>query len=289
MERMNTTATESDPLTPAATIIVLRPAPSGFEVLLLRRHSRSSVLAGAYVFPGGKLDAADAQLTTHLDQTPSALHAALGEPELDPTSAAAMFVAAAREAFEESGLLYAEEAGTEALAEATRRLRAGESFSAVLAALRLRLATRALTPFSRWITPRSAGHKRFDTRFFVATAPAGQEALHDNYEATESVWLTPRAALEQYMDDRLVFAPPQVMTMAQLARHQSIDDVLARAAGRLPPLIRPHSFEHEGERALCYPGDALHPVRDQLIPGPTRMIYRDQRFQPFNGLAGFFE
>ena len=70
------------------------------------------------------------------------------------------------------------------------------------------------------------GTRRFDTRFFVAQAPADQTALHDNEETTDSVWLAPRAALEQYRDGRIDLAPPQIMSLAHLARHASVASVL---------------------------------------------------------------
>ena len=92
----------------AASVVMLRDGARGLEVLLLRRHANSSVLGGAYVFPGGKVDAADASADTLalLDRAPTELHARLGEPALTPAQAAAFYVAAAREAAEESGVLY---------------------------------------------------------------------------------------------------------------------------------------------------------------------------------------
>src|SRR4051812_21125693 len=99
------------PLRAAATVLMLRDGASGLEVFLLKRHGLSDVLAGAYVFPGGKVDLADAELdlATHLDATPAALHAALHESALSPEEAAVVFVAALREVFEEAGVLYAQD------------------------------------------------------------------------------------------------------------------------------------------------------------------------------------
>ena len=92
----------------AASVVMLRDAPDGLQVLLLRRHADSAVLGGAYVFPGGKVDAADAGADTlaRLDRPPAELHARLGEPALSANQAAALYVAAAREAAEESGVLF---------------------------------------------------------------------------------------------------------------------------------------------------------------------------------------
>ena len=98
------------PPRPAATVVMLRDGDSGLEVFLLKRHGLSDVLGGAYVFPGGKVDRFDAELDmdAHLDQPPQALHAALNEPALDALTAAGLYVAALREAFEECGVRFAQ-------------------------------------------------------------------------------------------------------------------------------------------------------------------------------------
>ena len=286
------------PARPAATVIMLRDGrgdihgAGGLEVLLLKRHASSDVLGGAFVFPGGKVDAADAQLdmATHLDQPLSDLHTALNEPDIDALTAASLYVAAVREAFEESGILFAHGATNEHAVRATALLREGQPFDAVLAHMQLRLQTRSLAPWSRWITPvmPSVTHKRFDTRFFVAAAPAGQIAAHDNHEATESVWLNPRAALEQHRDGVIELAPPQIMTLAHLSRFADVQQAMADARGRTPPVIQPEPFDLEGTRVICYPGDERHSVKARAMPGPTRLRYRNKLFEPVEGFESLF-
>src|SRR4051794_39013803 len=100
------TGTPQSPLS-SASVILLRDAPGGLEVFLLERNGLSDVLGGAYVFPGGKLDREDVQLVPRLEQPAAVLHAALGEPGLAETHAAALYVAAIRELFEEAGVLFA--------------------------------------------------------------------------------------------------------------------------------------------------------------------------------------
>ncbi len=180
----------------AATVVMLRDAPAGLEVFLLRRSGASDVLGGAYVFPGGKIDSADAALIPQLDQPLAVLHGALGEPDTAAELAASCYVAALREAFEESGVLFAHGASAEQVEQATALLRAGQGFAQVLTQLGLRLDTRSVLPWSRWVTPKmaSVSSKRFDTRFFVAAVPAVKTARHDDYEATESGWKTPPPA-----------------------------------------------------------------------------------------------
>jgi 8-oxo-dGTP pyrophosphatase MutT (NUDIX family) len=276
----------------AASVVMLRDGPSGLEVFLIKRHGLSDVLGGAHVFPGGKVDANDLRLNmdVHLDAPAALLHAALNEPQLDELSAAAIYVAAVREAFEETGVLYARGAGAPEAQLAGQLLRESHSFGDVLARMSLRLQASRLQPWSRWITPLIGGvsRKRFDTRFFLAPVPAGQLARHDNHEATESVWLSPRTALQQYWDGRMQLAPPQILGLAHLARHLDVATALAQARLRPPPLVEPEPFEHEGTRSVCYPGDERHSKRQRALPAPTRLHYRNGRFEPAGGFDAFF-
>lgn len=279
----------------AATVILLRQAPAGPEVFLLQRNRASDVLGGLYVFPGGKVDGDDATPATHalLDQPVAALHRALHEPDISPATAASLYVAALREAFEECGILLAHDAEGQPVnpAEMAQRLRNGQPFGAALAQLGVQLQTRALLPWSRWITPRmpSLGmSKRFDTRFFVAAVPANQTAQHDNFEATASVWLTPRAALAQYWAGEVELAPPQIMTLAHLAPHADVASVFAAARHRPPPSVLPEPFDQDGQRVICYPGDPRHPVAERAWPGPTRLVFRNRRFEPEQGFEALF-
>lgn len=281
------------PVRDAATVVMLRDAPEGMEVFLLKRHGLSDVLGGAYVFPGGKVDASDAELDMelHLDQSPQTLHAALNEPQLAELSAAGLYVAALREVFEESGVLFAHGASADATASAAAMLQEGVRFDAMLAKLSLRLQTQSVLPWSRWITPRmaSVSHKRFDTRFFVAGVPLHQTARHDNHEATESAWLQPRAALEQYWSGAIQLAPPQIMSLVHLSHHADVASVLTQARSGKPAVIEPEPFDQDGMRVICYPGDDAHSVRERTLPGPTRLCFRNKRFEPVDGFEALFK
>ena len=276
----------------ASTVVMLRDATAGLEVFLVKRHGLSDVLGGAYVFPGGKLDDTDALVdeTSHLDQSTQALHTALAEAETPPDIARGLFVAAMREAFEESGILFAENATQQLSQLALQKLKEGHKFNTLLADMGLRLQTRLVLPWSRWITPRlaSVSNKRFDTRFFVAAIPGDQVARHDNHEATESVWLTPRAALTQYWNREIELAPPQIMGLSHLARHSNVHSVMEEARRTPPPLIEPEPFDRDKERVLTYPGDPRHSVAQRALPGPTRLVYRNKRFEPEDGFEALF-
>jgi 8-oxo-dGTP pyrophosphatase MutT (NUDIX family) len=266
---------------------------TGLEVFLIRRHAKSNVLGGVFVFPGGKVDKLDAELdmAAHIDQPLAELHAALNEPDINELTAAGLYIAAVREVFEESGILFAQGATHEHAERATAMLREGKAFDAVLAEMKLRLQTSSLAPWSRWITPvtPSVMNKRFDTRFFVAAAPKGQVAAYDNFEATESVWLKPRVALEQHRDGLIEMAPPQIMTLAHISRFASVQAAMADARSRRPPIIEPHPMDIDGTRVICYPGDEQHPVKVRAMPGPTRLRYRNKLFEPVEGFEALFE
>ena len=166
----------SGPPRAAATVIMLRDGDGDgdgkcLEVFLIRRHLKSSVLGGAFVFPGGKVDKLDAELDTHvyLDQSQAELHSALNESDIDAPTAAGLYIAAVREVFEESGILFAEGATHQHAAQATAMLREGHAFAAVLAEMKLRLQTSCLAPWSRWTTGCRSSSSRTSKR-----------SLHDN-------------------------------------------------------------------------------------------------------------
>ncbi|VTU36029.1 NUDIX domain protein [Variovorax sp. PBL-H6] len=292
---MNTAETEIPiPIRPAATVLICRDGAAGPEVLMMQRHALSDVHGGSYVFPGGKVDASDARLdpATHLDDRPERLQALLADPDIDAATAAAIHVAAVREVFEECGLLLAAGIDRAGALQAAALSAQAMPFNDMLGRLGLRVATRAMRPWSRWITPMQPLHapgKRFDTHFFVARAPAGQEPLHDAHEAVLCAWLRPREALERYWRGEIALAAPQIMSLAHLGRHASVDSLMAEAEGRAPCLVRPLTFDIDGHRAAAYPGDPLHPERARVMPGPLRLVLRGKRLEPPGGFDALWQ
>jgi 8-oxo-dGTP pyrophosphatase MutT (NUDIX family) len=280
------------PPRPAATVMLLRDAAEGLEVFLVRRHGLSDVLGGAFVFPGGKVDKEDASeaLIARVDRPAHELHTALGEPELPVATAASMYIAALRETFEEAGLLIATDDKPLDAERAQALSREGLGFGALLEQLDIRLAVGRLVPWTRWITPiiPSVQSKRFDTRFFAVHVSDAAVARHDERETTESEWLAPRAALDRYWAREINLAPPQIMSLAHLARHRTVASAMAEARGRTPPVIQPEPLTFEGSRVVAYPGDAGHPLTARAMPGPTRLIFRDDRFEPLDGYEALF-
>jgi 8-oxo-dGTP pyrophosphatase MutT (NUDIX family) len=263
----------------AATVLLLREAAPGFEVFMVKRSGLSDVLGEAHVFPGGKVDAADASeaMLARIDGTEALDAAALGDG-LNAADALALYVAAARETFEEAGVLLAHAPAGD-LAAARTALNGGAAFADVLCSLNARLNLGLMAPWVRWITPRFLA-KRFDARFFLALTPENQDAVHDDHEATQSEWLRPQDALARAAAGEIKLAPATWMSLNHLAMFASAQAALTDARSRRPPLIEPHAFEIEGVRHLALPGAPEHEANVAAIPGPVRLKWDGARFVP---------
>jgi 8-oxo-dGTP pyrophosphatase MutT (NUDIX family) len=211
---------------PAATVTLIRDAPRGLEVLMLRRSLSLAFMPGVHVFPGGALDPGDEAPELHalcvgLDD--SAASRALGIER----GGLAYWIAAIREAFEEAGILLAYDAGggivplSAATAERYRAHRQAldeghGDFAEFALGEGLRLAVDRLRYFGHWITPVEAP-RRYDTRFFVAIAPEYQEARHDNRETIAHVWVRPQEALDLCARETINMRFPTIKTLERFA------------------------------------------------------------------------
>jgi glyoxylase-like metal-dependent hydrolase (beta-lactamase superfamily II)/8-oxo-dGTP pyrophosphatase MutT (NUDIX family) len=219
----------------SASVVVLRDSPRGLEVLMLRRAEKpNDQNSGAAVFPGGLLDTQDRTLhgfSAGPDDAAASARLQLREGGLD------YWLAAVRECFEECGLLFAlDEENRPAhlnqlpageLRQLRHDLHAGRAHLGQLCErFSLRLDTGALEYLSHWITP-PGRPKRFDTRFFVAVAPAGQQAVADETETVELMWLTPNEALSPERALKLLNVTE--VTLKHLAGFERAADVLAQA------------------------------------------------------------
>jgi 8-oxo-dGTP pyrophosphatase MutT (NUDIX family) len=203
----------------AATVLLVRDAPD-LHVFMLQRNLASVFAAGAHVFPGGAVDAADDELAR---RSPAA--------SVGPVGCARRFrVAAIRETFEEAGVLLARPpAAVDAtrLAAGRARLRAGTvSFAGLVDELGVELDTEALLPLARFVTPPGAP-RRFDTWFFVAAAPDGHGYRHDDGETVASLWIRPRAALARDRHDGFWLVPPTRWTLEAIGGFARRADLLA--------------------------------------------------------------
>lgn len=201
---------------PAATLILLRPGAEGIETLMLQRTQGAAFLGGAYVFPGGSLDAADADARRVVGLTEAQANQRLGMA----CGAMAYYIAAVRECFEEAGVLLACDAqGNPVSAARAQALmqRRNDPFLPLLEAEDLYIPAGALAYFGHWIT-QPGRSRRFDTRFFVAMAPEGQEGAHDATEHTHQVWITPHEALARGKRGEIDLVHATRETLTDLAR-----------------------------------------------------------------------
>jgi 8-oxo-dGTP pyrophosphatase MutT (NUDIX family) len=252
------------PARDASTVALLRDAPGGFEVYLLRRVRAMAFAGGMHVFPGGSVDPADA--SAHGDWGgPSAAEwaATLGT---DEPAARALVCAAVRETFEESGVLLA---GTRPDAllddvssddwEAERHaLEAREhSLSELLHRRGLVLRSDLLRPLAHWITP-EVEPRRFDTWFFLAEVPAGQRCRPAGTEADERLWIRPQDALDRLVEGRLGLMPPTIAVLRDLAAYDDVASALA-AERTVTPILPKLVVGHDDEVAFLLPGDPGYP------------------------------
>lgn len=285
--KINSEYVTSEPVS-AATVMIVRDAMGGPEVLLLRRHAASGVLGGAYVFPGGKVDPAQDDLPpSWLDRSGEDIRSTLNESSLTAPEAVQILVAAIRETFEESGVLLGVDiTDSKAIFHAREDLLKGQPISQVLERFNWRLNTSMLLPWSRWVTPPrpSVTNKRFDTRFLLAKLPPYQAATLDAREVTEVAWMKPREALMNYWERKIDLAAPQIISLQHLARFASTQQMAQHAMQHPPRTIRPEPFEQEGCRVSCFPGDPKHSDASPAWEGPTRLTFRNGRFEPDGGL-----
>ena len=218
----------------AATVLLLRPAPDGFEVYVIRRVA-AMAFGGMYAFPGGGVDPSDSQADLGIDASGLA-----GRLATDPERAQAIVCAAAREVFEEAGVLLAGPSADTVVGdvsgddwEAVRRALVGRElgFADLLKRRDLTLRADLLAPWSRWITPEFEP-RRFDTYFFVAALPGGQVTRDVSGEADHTMWIRPADAVDRAGRGEVAMLPPTVMTLKQVAACTDIAAVFATAATR---------------------------------------------------------
>ena len=231
---------------PAATVVLVREGAGGPEVLLLRRNRATGFVPGAWVFPGGRVDAADGEdaLVERWDGlTREGAAGRLGLGEGADPPAIAYYGAAVREAVEETGL-WPGVVGDAALADgAGERAReallgGGAPLAEVLRALGARLDGSAVEYIAHWVTP-VVEPRRYDTRFFAARVPPGARAAYDEREMTGAVWLTPSAALARHRRGQLPMIFPTIRTLEDLCDFGSVEDLLAHYRGRPIPRVQP--------------------------------------------------
>ena len=274
----------TEPVTPrlAATLLLARDSAAGLELFMVVRHHQIDFASGALVFPGGSAD--------RTDSDPRLRALADGVADVDDAMLAVM-VAAAREAFEECGVLYARPVGSdaliggaeaEALGERYRKgLEAGELGMADIAETEgLRLALDRLTHFAHWITPPHMP-KRFDTHFFLAEAPTDHILAHDGHESVDSVWISPaQACAEADAGQRTVIFPTR-LNIEKVGRSFTVAEAVDRALAEPVVTVLPESEKAEGGRIMRIPMEAGYGAAELFVEGgagkAARIRYADGR------------
>jgi glyoxylase-like metal-dependent hydrolase (beta-lactamase superfamily II)/8-oxo-dGTP pyrophosphatase MutT (NUDIX family) len=262
---------------PAATLILVRNASAGMEVFMIRRTQSAVFMGGAHVFPGGGVDASDGSedLAAHCEGMDDAAASKLLGIE---RGGLAYWIAALRECFAEAGLLLAHDAAGEyadlndarhahAFAQWRDAIRAGRSTLADLCREHdLRLAAGRLAYYSHWIT-QPGRPRRYDTRFFVAAAPAAQTASHDNSETVDNLWIRPAEALARHQRGEMQLVFPTIKTLESMTRFDSVAALIEFARSpRTMPTMAPRSANSAEGKKLLVPGDYAYAEVGRLDP-----------------------
>lgn len=236
---INASDTDSANITPAATVVITREQAGTLQVYLLKRSPKSGFMAGNFVFPGGTVDGNDHhfKLFNHCcDLTSDEITTRFG-PVLSPAQALTYCVAAVRETLEEAGvfLAYIDDASTADLERIdSLRLAANlehDWFVKLVENEQWCLSLSALYCWSHWITP-VLMKRRFDTRFFMAQMPAGQNCRPDGREVVQGLWSSPMEALAGNMSGNIPLSPPTLVTLHQFSKYKTLADLQIEAANR---------------------------------------------------------
>ena len=250
----------------ASTVMLLRDVPvheGGVEVFMVRRALQSEFMPDVYVFPGGSVISDDRLLeeSTGFCKT---IVPAVADPEGYTLLGSGLRVAAIRELFEEANVLLAyRDKHTLAVGEdAVPRFKAYRqtlnehtgSLSTIVQAEHLMLATDTLAYFAHWITPEGMP-KRFDTHFFLASAPSEQEALYDQLETSEGTWVQPTAAIERFQRGEMPIAFPTFHQLRDLSAFKNVREALEAANTQYIPTHLPYLIQKEGRSYVYLPED----------------------------------
>ena len=251
---------------PSATILMLRDGPTGLETFMVVRHHQIDFASGALVFPGGKIDVGDYEVTDFCD----------GVTNTDKTKVALM-AGAIREAFEECGILMARENGSENLISGERLtdihhyrdpLNRGEiSLLDFLKTENLRLACDKLQHFAHWITPEMLP-KRFDTHFYLAAAPSDHLAIHDGHESIDSTWVSPDDAIKGNTNGTYTIIFPTRVNVEMLGESRTVSEAMQAAEEREVKSILPWSEQRNDGTFICIPEDAGYATTSEKMERP---------------------
>lgn len=234
---------EPVPAREAATVALVRDSPRGVEVFMIRRASSMAFAPDRMAFPGGRIDPSDRQEVPWSGWTPARCCRKMGFA--DPEAARRAVIAAVRETYEECGVLLAQTTDGDLVSDLTSSSWAANrpaletremDFAEFLRRSELSLRADLLQPWSRWVTPERE-HRRYDTMFFAAVLPAGQQAVADTSETSWGGWILAEEAARQGREGgAAVMLPPTRVTLEELARMPSVGAVMS-TVGDLRPIM----------------------------------------------------
>lgn len=257
---------------PASTVLMLRDGARGLEVLMVTRNLAAEFASGALVFPGGRMDPADAGLAHRCRRS------GLDDEGL------ALRVAGIRETYEEAGILLARRSGAEALMTG-KELSALEgalqeelgrkaSFLDLVASGEIELATDLMVPFAHWVTPVGLP-KRYDTRFFLAPAPLDQAVVHDGFEAVETRWISPHEALAASEAGRATVVFATRLNLMKLGDYPTVATALEAARTGRIVTVCPEFADGPSGRILRIPAEAGYGLSE--APVDRSLVMRSGR------------
>lgn len=237
----------------ASTVMVLRPASLGLEVFMIQRNRKTGFMPNAWVFPGGRVDPEDSDVTLPLVGGRDACE----RMRLTTMEGTPFLVAAVRETFEETGIWLGDKELTEERREAL--MSGTEAFRQVLLNSDVSADLDRLHPWSWWVTPKIEP-RRYDTRFFVAFTDMNTSGLHDEREAVNHRWIAPHEALVLAEKGSFPLAPPTWWTLHELNELGDISAVRAALTQRSSRAIQPILATNDnGDWELKLPGHPEHP------------------------------
>jgi 8-oxo-dGTP pyrophosphatase MutT (NUDIX family) len=274
----------------ASTVVLLRErrdARCTLETFLLRRPA-SGAFADAHVFPGGRVDVDDADQRWQVRCRGLDALAVRLRDHLGREGTLGHAVAAAREVFEETGVLLGASPTLDRDAAAAGRadlLARRTSFLAWCEAHGVHLALDRLLPWAHWITPEVEPH-RFDAWFFLAALLGDQEASIIPGETLEGRWMSLGDALAAAAQETIRLSPPTLRTVEELRRYPRLDDLPRASAARRLTAVMPRALPGAADLTLVLPGDATYATSLPCgVEGPTRFVLRGKRWTSESGEA----